>query len=82
MLVKCLNRVGFFVFRKGNVTSRHVPATLISWSLPRESHVTPYRSPGCAEVLRVARADVTDFSYMTLIDTSVVKHYMLIIVVA
>ena len=66
-------------FRKGNVTSRHEPATLISWSLPRQRDVTPYRSPGCADVLRVARADVTDFSYMTLIDTSVVKHNMLII---
>ena len=39
--------------------------------------VTPYRSPGCAEVLRRARADVTDFSYMTLMDTSVLKHNML-----
>jgi hypothetical protein len=28
-------------------------------------------------VLRGARADVTDFSYMTLMDTSVVKHNML-----
>ena len=39
--------------------------------------VTPYRSPGCADVLRRAGADVTDFSYMTLMDTSVVKHNML-----
>ena len=76
MLVTCLKRVGFF-FRKGNVTSRHEPATLISWSLPRLRDVTPYRSPGCADVLRVARADVTDFSYMTLMDTSAVKHNML-----
>ena len=76
MLVTCLKRVGFF-FRKGNVTSRHEPATLISWSLPRERDVTPYRSPGCADVLRGARADVTDFSYMTLMDTSAVKHNML-----
>jgi hypothetical protein len=29
-------------------------------------------------VLRGARADVTDFSYMTLMDTSVVKHNRLI----
>jgi hypothetical protein len=28
-------------------------------------------------VLRGARADVTEFSYMTLMDTSVVKHNML-----
>ena len=67
----------FFFFRKGNVTSRHEPATLISWSLPRQRDVTPYRSPGCADRLRGARADVTDFSYMTLMDTSVVKHNML-----
>ena len=53
------------------MTSRHEPATLISWS------VTPYRSPGCADVLRGARADVKDFSYMTLMETSVVKHNML-----
>ena len=76
MLVTCLKRVGFF-FRKGNVTSRREPATLISWSLPRQRDVTPYRSPGCADVLRGARADVTDFSYMTLMDKSVVKHNML-----
>ena len=67
----------FFFFRKGNVTSRHEPATLISWSLLRQRDVTPYRSPGCADVLRGARADVTDFSYMTLMDTSTVKHNML-----
>ena len=67
----------FFLFRKGNVTSRHEPATLISWSLPRQRDVTPYRSPGCADVLRGARADVMDFSYMTLMDTSAVKHNML-----
>ena len=30
--------------------------------------------PGCADVLRGARADVTDFSYMTLMDKSAVKH--------
>jgi len=59
------------------VTSRHEPATLISWSLPRQRDVTPYRSPGCADVLFGARADVTDFSYMTLMDTSAVKHNML-----
>ena len=76
MLVTCLKRVGFF-FRKGNVTSRHEPATLISWSLLRQRDVTSYRSPGCADVLRGARADVTDFSYMTLMDTSAVKHNML-----
>ena len=79
MLVTCLKRVGFF--RKGNVTSRHELATLISWSLPRQRDVTPYRSPGCADVLRGARADVTDFSYMTLMDKSVVKHNMLIIMI-
>ena len=61
------------------MTSRDEPATLISWSLPRQRDVTPYRSPGCADVLRGARADVTDFSYKTLMDTSVVKHNMLII---
>ena len=59
------------------MTSRHEPATLISWLLPRQRDVTPYRSSGCADVLRGARADVTDFSYMTLMDTSVVKHNML-----
>ena len=75
MLVTCLKRVGFF--RKVNVTSRHEPATLVSWSLPRQRDVTPYRSPGCADVLRGARTDVTDFSYMTLMDKSVVKHNML-----
>ena len=75
MLVTYLKRVVFF--RKGNVTSRHEPATLISWSLPRQRDVTPYRTPGCADVLRGARPDVTDFSYMTLMDTSVVKHNML-----
>ena len=37
----------------------------------------PYRSPGCANVLCGARADVTDFSYMTLMDKSAVKHNML-----
>ena len=37
----------------------------------------PYRSPGCADVLRGARAHVTDFSYMTLMDKSAVKHNML-----
>ena len=58
------------------MTSRHEPATLISWSLPRQRDVTLYRSPGCADVLRGARADVTDFSYMTLMDKSVVKHNM------
>ena len=77
MLVTCLKQVGFFLFRKGNVTSRHEPAALISWSLPRQRDVTPYRSRGCADVLRGARADVTDFSYMTLMDTSAVKHNML-----
>ena len=59
------------------MTSRLEPATLISWSLPRQRDVTPYRSPGCADVLRGARADVTNFSYMTLMDKSVVKHNML-----
>ena len=59
------------------MTSRHEPATLISWSLPRQRDVTPYRSLGCANVLSGERADVTDFSYMTLMDTSVVKHNML-----
>ena len=68
---------GRFFFRKGNVTSRHETAKLISWSLPRQRDVTTYRSPGCAYVLRGARADVTDFSYMTLMDTSAVKHNML-----
>ena len=56
------------------MTSRHEPATLISWSLLRQRDVTPYRPLGCADVLRGARADVTDFSYMTLMDTSAVKH--------
>jgi len=37
----------------------------------------PYRSPGCAEVLRGVRAHVTDFSYMTLMDKSAVKHNLL-----
>ena len=37
----------------------------------------PYRSPGCADVLRGARAHVTDFSYMTLMDKPAVKHNML-----
>ena len=37
----------------------------------------PYRSPGCADVLRGERADVTDVFLMTLVDTSVVKHNML-----
>ena len=55
---------------QGNVTSRHEPATLIR-------DVTPYRSPGCADVLRGARAHVTDFSYMTLMDKSAVKHNIL-----
>ena len=78
MLVTCLKRVGFlFFFCKGKVTSHHEPATTISWSLPRQRDVTPYRSPGCADVLRGARADVTDFSYMTSMDMSVVKHNML-----
>jgi len=36
-----------------------------------------YRSPGCADVLRDAHAHVTDFSYMTLMDKSAVKHNML-----
>ena len=75
MLATCLKRVGFFL--KGNVTSRHERVALISWSLPRQRDVTPYRSLGCADVLRGARADVTDFSYMTLMDTSAVKHNML-----
>ena len=72
---------GRFFFRKGNVTSRHEPATLISWSLPRQRDVTPYRSPGCADVLRGARADVTDFSYVTLMDKSAVKHNMLKLII-
>ena len=50
--------------------SRHEPATLIR-------DVTPYRSPGCADVLRGAHAYDTDFSYMTLTDTSAFKHNML-----
>ena len=45
--------------------------------MPRQLYVTPYRSPGCANVLCGARADVTDFSYMTLMDKSAVKHNML-----
>ena len=45
--------------------------------MPRQRYVTPYRSPGCANVLCGARADVTDFSYMTLMDKSAVKHNML-----
>ena len=77
MLVTYLKRVGFFVFRKGNVTTLHEPVTLVSCSLPRQRAVAPYRSPGCADVLRNARADVTDFSYMTLMDTCAVKHNML-----
>ena len=47
------------------------------WSLQRQLYVTPYQSPGCANVLCGARADVTDFSYMTLMDKSAVKHNML-----
>ena len=77
MFVKYLKRVGLFVSLKRNVTSRHEPATLISWSLPRQRDVTPYPLPGCADVLRGARALVTDFSYMNLMDTSVVKNNML-----
>ena len=50
---------------------------MLFWSLPKQRDVMPYRSPGCADVLRVARAHVTDFSYMTLMDKSVVKHNML-----
>ena len=50
---------------------------MLFWSLPRQRDVMPYRSPGCADVLRVARAHVTDFSYMTLMDKSAVKHNML-----
>ena len=42
-----------------------------------DSVVTPYRSPGCADVLCGARADVTHFSYMTLMDKPAVKHNML-----
>ena len=45
-----------------------------------DSVVTPYRSPGCADVLCGARADVTDFSYMTLMDKPAVKHNMLKII--
>jgi hypothetical protein len=78
MLITYLKWVGLFVSLKGNVTSRHDPATLISWSLPRPCDVTPYPSPGCADVLRGARALVTDFSYMNLMDTSVVKNNKLI----
>ena len=75
MLETCLKWVGFF--RKGNVTSRHKPATLVSYSLPRQRDVTPYRSPGYADVLRGARADVTVFPYTTLMNKSAVKHNML-----
>ena len=50
---------------------------MLFWSLPRQRDVMPYRSPGCADVLRVARAHVTDFSYMTLMDKPAVKHNML-----
>ena len=50
---------------------------MLFWSLPRQRDVMPYRSPGCADVLRGARAHVTDFSYMTLMDKSAVKHNML-----
>jgi len=48
-----------------------------AYTNPLRWNVTPYRSPGCADVLCGARADVTDFSYMTLIDKSAVKHNML-----
>ena len=50
---------------------------MLFWSLPRQRDVMPYRSPGCAEVLRGARADVKGFSYMTLMDKSAAKHNML-----
>ena len=50
---------------------------MLFWLLPRQRDVMQYRSPGCADVLRVARAHVTDFSYMTLMDKSAVKHNML-----
>jgi len=50
---------------------------LLVWSSPRQRYVTPYRPPGCADVLCGARADVTEFSYMTLMDKSAVKHNML-----
>ena len=50
---------------------------MLFWSLPRQRDVMPYRSPGCADVLRGLRAHVTNFSYMTLMDKSAVKHNML-----
>ena len=50
---------------------------MLFWSLPRQRDVMAYRSPGCADVLRGARAHVTDFSYMTLMDKPAVKHNML-----
>ena len=54
---------------------------MLFWSLPRQRDVMPYRSPGCADVLRGARAHVTDFSYMTLKDKSAVKHNMLKVII-
>ena len=48
-----------------------------AYTNPLRWYVTPYRSPGCADVLCGAHADVTDFSYMTLMDKSAVKHNML-----
>ena len=50
---------------------------MLFWSLPRQRDVMPYRSPGCADVLGGARAHVTDFSYMILMDKSAVKLNML-----
>ena len=38
---------------------------------------TRYADTSCHDVLCGARADVTDFSYMTLMDKSAVKHNML-----
>ena len=72
--LRYLFEAGRFVFFV-KATWRHAMNPL-RWYRGR-CHVTPYRSPGCADVLRGARADLTDFSYMTLMDTSVVKHNML-----
>ena len=52
---------------------------VIRFLVPKRHDVMLFwsRSPGCADVLRGARAHVTDFSYMTLMDKSAVKHNML-----
>ena len=66
------------VFRKVNVTSRHSDRLAAPKCFRKSQRdVTPYRSPGCSDVLRGELADVTDFFLMTLVDKSVDKHNML-----